>query len=437
MPGEPLVRVYTPTFDQDGYESTHTIAEIVTDDMPFLVDSVGMELTRHGVGIHLVVHPIIGVRRDDRGHLIDLDEDGPREAFMHFEVDRETDPAAFARAAGGPAARARGRPRRRRRLGRDAHASGGGSRCAHGSCGRRDRVSPRLDGRRPLHVPRLSQHAGTRFGLGPPPRRRRRRRRSRRPRRCHGAQGRRQGNSAPPGRDGAGLCRAAPVPRSVVVGGVQHVATRDPPASPEGRNDPRSLGPAAGLPLWEGPRGDPGDVSPRRALPDRRGGATHDGDGDPEPARAPARAAVSASGRPQPLLLVPRVRAPRSVHHRAHRAHRGDPRRCSLRHERRQHGERLRVRARTRPRDRVDRRGRDAGDAGRSRHRSGTRRRGPVVGRRLRHRARGAQRRGARPRPPAPLPRRVSRGVPRGRPSPQCGRRRGSHRIAAVGDAGS
>jgi glutamate dehydrogenase len=33
--------VYNPTFDQDGYDSTHTIVDIVTDDMPFLVDSVG------------------------------------------------------------------------------------------------------------------------------------------------------------------------------------------------------------------------------------------------------------------------------------------------------------------------------------------------------------------------------------------------------------
>ncbi|HMK10406.1 MAG TPA: NAD-glutamate dehydrogenase domain-containing protein, partial [Acidimicrobiales bacterium] len=96
-PGQPLVRVYTPSFDQDGYDSTHTIVEAVTDDMPFLVDSLAMELTRHGLGIHLVVHPIIGVRRDESGHLVDLDDAAPREAFMHFEVDRETDAAVVAR----------------------------------------------------------------------------------------------------------------------------------------------------------------------------------------------------------------------------------------------------------------------------------------------------------------------------------------------------
>ena len=63
--------------------------------MPFLVDSVGMELTRHGLGIHLVVHPIIGVCRDADGKLTDLRDDADPEAFMHFEVDRETDAAVL------------------------------------------------------------------------------------------------------------------------------------------------------------------------------------------------------------------------------------------------------------------------------------------------------------------------------------------------------
>ena len=90
---------HNPCFDQDGYDSTHTIVEIVTDDMPFLVDSVAMALTRHGLGIHLVVHPIIPVRRDDKGQLLDFAEGSDtvvNEAFIHFEVDRETDPTVMA-----------------------------------------------------------------------------------------------------------------------------------------------------------------------------------------------------------------------------------------------------------------------------------------------------------------------------------------------------
>ncbi len=38
--GRANVRVYTPTVDEHGWASGHTVVEVVTDDMPFLVDSV-------------------------------------------------------------------------------------------------------------------------------------------------------------------------------------------------------------------------------------------------------------------------------------------------------------------------------------------------------------------------------------------------------------
>jgi glutamate dehydrogenase len=44
-----------------------TVVDIVTDDMPYLVDSVTMELNRHGADIRLLVHPILVVHRDVTG----------------------------------------------------------------------------------------------------------------------------------------------------------------------------------------------------------------------------------------------------------------------------------------------------------------------------------------------------------------------------------
>src|SRR5690554_7651127 len=38
-------RAFNPRLDQHGWESTHTIIEIVNDDMPFLVDSVVLALS--------------------------------------------------------------------------------------------------------------------------------------------------------------------------------------------------------------------------------------------------------------------------------------------------------------------------------------------------------------------------------------------------------
>ena len=66
-PGATRVRAYNPRFESDGWQSTHTAVEIVCDDMPFLVDSVSMELNRRGFGVHLIIHPVMRVRRDGDG----------------------------------------------------------------------------------------------------------------------------------------------------------------------------------------------------------------------------------------------------------------------------------------------------------------------------------------------------------------------------------
>ena len=77
MPGQAKVRVYNPQFEVNGWESTHTAVEIVTDDMPFLIDSVSMELTRRGFGMHMIIHPVINVRRDAAGRLEEVLPAGP------------------------------------------------------------------------------------------------------------------------------------------------------------------------------------------------------------------------------------------------------------------------------------------------------------------------------------------------------------------------
>src|SRR6185312_14577228 len=94
QPGETKVRLYNPHFDSDGWESTHTAIEIVTDDMPFLLDSVGMELNRRGYGIHLLVHPVMRVRRGGGGQLTEVlpphseaVEGGIAESVIHVVED--------------------------------------------------------------------------------------------------------------------------------------------------------------------------------------------------------------------------------------------------------------------------------------------------------------------------------------------------------------
>ena len=99
-PGKPKVRAYNPRFEEHGWQSTHTVVEIVTDDMPFLIDSVSMELNRRGCGVHLIIHPVLAVRRDEEGRLLEilpnaetLEKGAVGESVIHAEVVRQADPA--------------------------------------------------------------------------------------------------------------------------------------------------------------------------------------------------------------------------------------------------------------------------------------------------------------------------------------------------------
>jgi glutamate dehydrogenase len=100
-PGEAKIRVYNPLFDEHGWQSTHTVVEIVNDDMPFLVDSTRMAVNRQGFAIHLMLHPIMKVRRDGEGRLVEVldpdaeDEDAISESIIHVEVDRQTEPGVL------------------------------------------------------------------------------------------------------------------------------------------------------------------------------------------------------------------------------------------------------------------------------------------------------------------------------------------------------
>jgi len=99
-PGEVKIRILNPHHEQHGWQSTHTIIEIAHDDMPFLVDSLRMELDRQGLTTHLMVH--IGgmkLKRNARHEAIKvLPRETPvgdgvlSEAPIYIEVDRQTDP---------------------------------------------------------------------------------------------------------------------------------------------------------------------------------------------------------------------------------------------------------------------------------------------------------------------------------------------------------
>ncbi len=100
-PNETKIRIYNPDFERHGWQTTHTVVEVICDDMPFLVDSMRMVINRMGLSSHLIIHMGgIKVKRDKQNRVIDV---LPRvlktsavnvinEAPIFMEIDRQTDP---------------------------------------------------------------------------------------------------------------------------------------------------------------------------------------------------------------------------------------------------------------------------------------------------------------------------------------------------------
>ena len=104
--GTLALRVFTPTVAEHGWSTGHTLIQVVVEDMPFLVDSVVAALSRLDVTVHELIHPVLVVRRDVTGALLEvLDQDPPsgrqrgtdrrHESWITVEIGRETDEATL------------------------------------------------------------------------------------------------------------------------------------------------------------------------------------------------------------------------------------------------------------------------------------------------------------------------------------------------------
>jgi len=93
-PTRPEVMVFNPDYEKHGWVSTHSVVEVLHLDMPFLVDSVRLELNRRGSSIHTLQGGVFSVRRDASGELLEVlprGSQGPdvrQEALILLEIDR-------------------------------------------------------------------------------------------------------------------------------------------------------------------------------------------------------------------------------------------------------------------------------------------------------------------------------------------------------------
>ncbi|MGQ3891099.1 NAD-glutamate dehydrogenase [Legionella sp. CNM-4043-24] len=107
QPDETKIRIYNPELERHGWQTTHTVIEIITKDMPFLVDSLRMIINRLGHVSHLIVHMEgLVLRRDPVDHHItdvlpagsakdNKDSTVSLEAPILIEIDRQTDPGVL------------------------------------------------------------------------------------------------------------------------------------------------------------------------------------------------------------------------------------------------------------------------------------------------------------------------------------------------------
>lgn len=93
-PNDISVRVFNPTVSRHGWQSTHTIVEIVVPDGPFLVDSVKMALVRLDLSSHLMLHGPTKISRDKTNAVTEVNHPkGKSLSLFHIEVDMLTDKA--------------------------------------------------------------------------------------------------------------------------------------------------------------------------------------------------------------------------------------------------------------------------------------------------------------------------------------------------------
>lgn len=99
-PNETKIRIYNPDFERHGWQTTHTVVEVICTDIAFLVDSMRMVMNRMGLVSHLIIHMGgMHVIRDENNEITEiLPKNGtlPKgtltEAPILMEIDRQTDP---------------------------------------------------------------------------------------------------------------------------------------------------------------------------------------------------------------------------------------------------------------------------------------------------------------------------------------------------------
>lgn len=100
---QPKVRLFNPGLAEDGWICPHTALVVLQKDMPFLVDSIRIELNRRNIAIYTIKSTVLSLVRDENHKLVELieGENGQviqnhagaksKEALIVMEISAHTD----------------------------------------------------------------------------------------------------------------------------------------------------------------------------------------------------------------------------------------------------------------------------------------------------------------------------------------------------------
>ncbi|CAJ0557578.1 unnamed protein product, partial [Mesorhabditis spiculigera] len=88
------VRAYNPDFERHGWQSPHTVVEMVCPQTPFLINSIRMELNNRGYNIHTLQTAVFCLELDKTGKAVGLSTQpsdvcgSSKTVVAFFEIDR-------------------------------------------------------------------------------------------------------------------------------------------------------------------------------------------------------------------------------------------------------------------------------------------------------------------------------------------------------------
>ncbi|MCW8832501.1 MAG: NAD-glutamate dehydrogenase, partial [Colwellia sp.] len=93
----PVIHVFNPSVNKNGWKSSHTVIEVIVKDMPFLVDSIRIALNRLGLSPHLMLNSPLKIVRDKKQQINKLAsaveskiKATSQETVFFIEIDRQS-----------------------------------------------------------------------------------------------------------------------------------------------------------------------------------------------------------------------------------------------------------------------------------------------------------------------------------------------------------